>query len=293
MRAPLIASLFAGLAVVTACESQLAATIAAPAAPALALTCFRENGHAMLAAHRGGPAAGYPENALSSLQRLADLGVLYAEVDVRRSVDGTLFLLHDDTLDRTTTGQGDAEGQDWSELSGFQLRDNDGQLTEERIPTLADAVNIARVNGVILNLDLKSVDATEIVSFIHDHDARDLVAIIAYTVDDAAALHALDPGLVLSVPNELAALAAAGVNLETSYIWLGTGAIDASADAALAGQGLESSAGLFRREDGSADPYLEARAAGIELLSIDNVDAAVAALGGSAQLKDQIATCAP
>ncbi|WP_291843737.1 glycerophosphodiester phosphodiesterase family protein [Maricaulis sp.] len=264
-----------------------------PAAPAAALTCFRENGHAMLAAHRGGPSTGYPENALSSLRRLADLGVLYAEIDVRRAADGTLFLLHDDTLDRTTNGTGDLTGRTWPELATYRLRDNEGHDVEEGIPSLAQAFEVARTNGLILNLDLKDVDATEIVAQIREHQARDLVAIIAYSVEDAAALHALDPGLVLSVPHDISALTNAGVNLATSYVWLGTGPVNPAADAALAELGIETSAGLFRRENGGAAPYLEAKAAGIELLSIDNVEAAVAALGGSEHLRHQIATCSP
>ena len=263
------------------------------AAPAIAMDCFRVNGSSMLAAHRGGPAAGYPENALTSQRRLSELGVLYAEINVRRSADGALFLLHDDTLDRTTSGSGPLTGLDWADLSVLQLHDNDGRLSDTGIPTLIDALDLARNTGLILNLDLKSVSPEEIVSFIHDHDARDLVAIIAYTVDDAAAIHALDPGLLLSVPDERSALQQAGVNLAASYIWLGTGAIDGHVDSTLAELDLETSAGLFRRENGSVDLYLEARDANIELIAVDDVDTAVRALGGSAVLLDQINACRP
>lgn len=264
-----------------------------PALPAAALTCFRTEGFSMLAAHRGGPAPGYPENALSSLHRLSELGVLYAEIDVRRSSDGVLFLLHDDTLDRTTTGTGSVTGQPWSALSDLQLEDNNGQITADRIPTLSEAITLAQTAGLVLNLDLKSVAPEEIVQTIQATNARDHVAIIAYSIQDAAAIHALDAGLVLSVPNDLPGLAAAGVNLETSYIWLGTGPLDADMDATLASRGLETSAGLFRREDGTDTPYLEARATGIELLSIDEVDTAVRALGGAQTLRGQIAACTP
>jgi len=245
----------------------------------------------MLAAHRGGPAPGYPENALSSLHRLVDNGVLYAEIDVRRSNDGVYYLLHDDTLERTTTGEGRVEGRSWSDLSNLRLLDSNGELTDQSIPRLEAVFTLARETGLVLNLDLKSVTPSEIVALIDANNARDHVAIIAYTVDDAAAIHALDAGLLLSVPDELVALRAAGVNLEASYIWLGTGALDAPRDAVLASRGLETSVGLFRREDGSATPYLEAIEAGIELLSIDNVDAAVASLGGRDALQARIAQC--
>lgn len=260
-------------------------------AQAAALACYRENGFAMLAAHRGGPAPGYPENALSSLQRLADNGVLYAEIDVRRTADDVYFLLHDDTLERTTTGSGDLEGRVWSDLSSERLLDSNGELTNQTIPRLEAVFALARETGLVLNLDLKSVTPAEIVALVDANNARNHVAIIAYTVEDAAAIHALDPGLVLSVPDELDALSASGVNLDASYIWLGTGALNPARDAELASRGLETSVGLFRREDGSATPYLEAAEAGVELLSIDNVDAAVSALGGSDVLQARIEQC--
>lgn len=282
----------AALAVMAACSAQPASVAIDPAGPAIDLTCYRETGASMLAAHRGGPAAGYPENALSSLQRLADMGVLYAEIDVRRSADGTLFLLHDDTLDRTTTGTGPLDGRAWSELSALRLRDPAGEITDDTIPTLADAMALAQEAGLVLNLDLKSVSPAEIVAFVHTHEARDDIALIAYSVDQAAAIHALDPGLLLSAPDQPDALAAAGVNLESTYIWLGVGAADAGRDAALADEGLETSAGLFPLEAGTPDPYRAAAEAGVELLSIDDVDTAVAALGGPGALQARIDACA-
>ncbi len=286
--APLL--LLAGL--VTACSPQPPREPVSLAAPALALDCFREHGSAMLAAHRAGPAPGYAENALSSLERLGELGVLYAEIDVRRSADGTLFLLHDETLDRTTTGTGPAETLNWADLSALNLRDPDGAILADRIPTLSDAFAIAREAGLVLNLDLKSIGAETIVEAIHNADARDLVAVIAYSVEDAAAIHALDPGLVLSAPDDPDALARAGVNLEAAYLWLGTDPSRAFQDQDFAPAGIETSIGLFRHEPGPASLYTDARDAGVELLSIDHVEDAVAALGGPAVLHAQIDACA-
>lgn len=290
-------TLFITVAMIAACSPTPITTPDNPAieraGPAIAMDCFRETGVSMLAAHRGGPAQGYPENALTSLRRLSEMGVLYAEIDVRRSADGVLFLLHDDTLDRTTTGSGSLDGLNWASLSELNLQDNDGLPTRSNIPTLSETVDLARSTGLILNLDLKSVSPEEIVDFVQDENARDLVAIIAYTVEDAAAIHMLDPGLLLSVPNDRSALQRAGVNLEASYIWLGTGDLDPQADTALADLGLETSAGLFRRENGSPDLYLEARGANIELIAIDDVDTAVQALGGAMALREQIEACSP
>lgn len=176
-------------------------------------------------------------------------------------------------------------------LATIRLRDPAGERVEETLPTLEAALAVARESGLILNLDLKSVPPRRIVGFIRTHDARDDVAIIAYSVDQAAAIHALDPGILLSVPNDPAGLRAAGVNLDAAYIWLGVGTPDAAEDARLADAGLETSAGLFPLETGDPSIYRQAAAAGVELLSIDDVDTAVAALGGAEVLRARISAC--
>ena len=83
--------------------------------------------------HRG--AAGHaPENTLASFEQAIKLGVDLVEFDVRRSSDGALVLVHDDTVDRTTNGQGSVES-----LLLNVLRELDAGRGE-RIPLLAEAL---------------------------------------------------------------------------------------------------------------------------------------------------------
>lgn len=255
------------------------------------LDCFRENGITMLAAHRGGFGPGYAENALSSIRRNAELGVLYAEVDIAESSDGVLYLMHDWTLERTTTGEGEIRETAWADIASLQLVAPDGQVLDETVPTFEDAVLAARDAGVYLNLDLKNVSIERLIEQISALGAEEEVIVIAYTVEDAARMHALNPSLVLSAPNEPAALQAAGVNMDNVYLWLGVGAPDAPTDQALAEQGIEAAAGLFPLEDGNPDVYRSAAATGVEVLSIDDVMTGSEALGGPQQLANQIATC--
>lgn len=72
--------------------------------------CLRESNAVVLAAHRGGPAPGIPENAIETMQRALTNGVYVFEVDVAESRDGVLFLMHDRSLGRTTTLNGPAFG---------------------------------------------------------------------------------------------------------------------------------------------------------------------------------------
>ena len=72
-------------------------------------------------AHRGAGKLA-PENTLAAFRLGAQHGYRMAECDAKLSADGQVFLLHDDTLDRTTDGQGIAGYLPWAELS---LRDAD------------------------------------------------------------------------------------------------------------------------------------------------------------------------
>jgi glycerophosphoryl diester phosphodiesterase len=88
--------------------------------------------------HRG--AAGHaPENTLAALDLGVRLGADLIEFDVRRSSDGALVLVHDDTVDRTTNGQGNVEFLPLSVLRGLDAGGGEG------IPLLVEA--LACLNG--------------------------------------------------------------------------------------------------------------------------------------------------
>lgn len=73
------------------------------------------------------------------------------EIDVAESSDGALFLLHDTTLDRTTTGSGPLSDQTSAGILNFFLKDS-----HERIPRFREALDLARETGLYLMLDVKS-----------------------------------------------------------------------------------------------------------------------------------------
>ena len=100
------------------------------------LDCFEAAGQTLISAHRGGPTPGLPENAIPTMDALLAAHPAIMEVDVGKSADGVHFLLHDDRLDRTTTGTGEAAAQDWAALSQLKLKDNWGWVTPYAIPTL-------------------------------------------------------------------------------------------------------------------------------------------------------------
>src|SRR5690606_38180767 len=170
IRRIITAALLAALAIAScgACLQQTTDNRSAPAAqyaavPRIAhgtvddlyeLLRYREGRYPLVSAHRGGPAPGYPENALATFQRMANIQPVIIECDIQMTRDSILILMHDDDLDRTTDATGRIADKDYAELVNVRLRDNDGQRTDYRIPTLAEALQWGMGN-VIFTLDVK------------------------------------------------------------------------------------------------------------------------------------------
>lgn len=110
-----------------------------------------------IVAHRGAW-HGAPENSLAAIENAIRVGADIVEIDIRKSADGVLFLMHDDTLKRMAGINRDAETLTMAELQTIALREDDGgahrATTSETIPTLAQALEVIR-GRIFADLDLK------------------------------------------------------------------------------------------------------------------------------------------
>jgi HEAT repeat protein len=98
-----------------------------------------------------------PENTLESLALAARMGCNIVEIDVRKTQDGKLVLNHDDFLERLTSGMGTVEHTSSDELGLLDGGAWMGQrFTGMRIPRFEDAVELAREQGIGLDLDIKT-----------------------------------------------------------------------------------------------------------------------------------------
>jgi glycerophosphoryl diester phosphodiesterase len=106
--------------------------------------------------HRG--VKGYePENTLASFQKAIDLDCDAIELDVHLSLDGEIVVIHDETIDRTTTGKGF--------VNQLTLKD----LQKYNIPTLDEVLEISNHNFLI-NIELKSYETVEkVLEIIENH----------------------------------------------------------------------------------------------------------------------------
>ena len=105
-------------------------------------------------AHRG--ASGYaPENTLAAFRRAVSLGVTFIETDLQLTRDAHFVALHDETVNRTTTGQGSVQHMTLAEVGGWMRVPGLAANSWASVPTLIDVLDFARKNDVVFYLELK------------------------------------------------------------------------------------------------------------------------------------------
>lgn len=111
----------------------------------------RDNSSVLVAAHRG-DWRNYPENSLAGIDNAIKMGVEIIEVDIQRTKDGQYILMHDNTLNRTTTGKGLVSEWTLDSIRTLKLRNGCSIKTKHSVATLEEA--LLHVKGrAMINLD--------------------------------------------------------------------------------------------------------------------------------------------
>ncbi len=151
-------------------------------------------------AHRG--ASGHaPENTLAAFRRAVELGARFIETDLRLTRDSHLVALHDETLDRTTSGHGRV-----GECTLAELRALDAgswfapEFAGERIPTLAEILAFSHEHDIGLYLELKpgGVWRSEhaLVGALRGAAVTDRLVVLCFDAQVLRAIYDLDPLLM-------------------------------------------------------------------------------------------------
>ena len=151
----------------------------------------------VVSGHRGGMMTGYPENCIESFEQTLTMMPSFFEIDPRLTRDSVIVLMHDPTIDRTTTGTGRVSDYTCEELQQFFLKDREGNVTPYKIPTLDECIAWSR-GRTILNLDIKDVPLEFMSQFINALAPANVM----YTVHDAAQARMLldrDPEAMFSL----------------------------------------------------------------------------------------------
>ena len=185
--------------VVISCKSNKSETVA----KSKLVEVFRASNknYPNISVHRGGKDIfNYPENCLETIQFINDSISAIFEIDIAQTKDDKLVLMHDNSINRTTTGSGLVRKMTYKQLSKFNLIDDFGNETSYKIPLFKDVLKWCKINNVILTIDIKgSVKQIDVIKAIKEANAEDICVLITYDVAQAKSAFKNAPELLLSV----------------------------------------------------------------------------------------------
>jgi glycerophosphoryl diester phosphodiesterase len=238
----------------------------------------------VISAHRAISGDDQPENSIQAINATGRaLPGTMVEFDTRLTRDGRVVLMHDETLERTTTGRGSVADLDFAEVRLVQLKAQNGTVIDAPPPTLAEALNAAGRAGVIAAIDLKPANdaamlslARVVIDEVRAGGAADRVVLITYSLGLARALAALAPEMMISVVlNDMSELE--GLNPAQVLAWTSTPAT--ALRRALAERGVEAQVGTLGApglrlddvyaEDGDVSEYRALHAQGAVVIATD------------------------
>ncbi|HAY3561287.1 TPA: glycerophosphodiester phosphodiesterase family protein [Elizabethkingia meningoseptica] len=106
----------------------------------------------LVVAHRG-DWRNYPENSIKAVNSAIKMGVDIVEIDIQKTKDGQLIIMHDPKLDRTTNGTGKISDVTLAYIKTLILRNGASMPTREKVPTLEEMLSFIKGKRVMLNLD--------------------------------------------------------------------------------------------------------------------------------------------
>lgn len=186
---------------------------------------YSKKSYPLVSAHRGGSMSGFPENCTATFQNAIQYNPSIIETDIALSKDSVLVMMHDDKLDRTSTGTGLIGNYTYAELQAFNLKDTEGKVTPYKIETLDQVLQWGK-GKVIYNLDIKKgVPMQKVIDAVRRNKAEAYTVIITYNANQAAEVARLAPELMLSVSargkEDVERMEAMGVKAEKMVAFVG------------------------------------------------------------------------
>lgn len=178
----------------------------------------------LVAAHRALHTK-YPENSLAAIKHSIESGIDMIEIDVRRTKDDVLILMHDHTVNRTTNGRGKIRELKFAEVKNLILKKSDSDNQMHHVPTLKEALELVK-GQILVDVDIKDAPVKKLVEIIketktenqvlffqHHNATHDSIIQIdpslkivprAGTIDDVLSLLKVYRPVVMQIPPEIA-----------------------------------------------------------------------------------------
>jgi len=157
----------------------------------------------LIVAHRG--ASGHaPENTLAAFRKAVTLGATFIETDLQLTRDTHFVAIHDETVNRTTNGQGAVHDLSLAEIRRLDAGSWFGsEFTGERVPTLEEALEFAKKHDVVFYLELKPAGSWggehALIGALRESGEIARTIVISFDTGILAALRKIEPTLMTGV----------------------------------------------------------------------------------------------
>ena len=131
----------------------------------------------IVASHRG-DWRNFPENSLEAIESAIQMGVDIIEIDLQRTKDGELILMHDATLNRTSTGAGAIADTTLAYIQTLKLRNGCNIRTKHKVPTLREALLVYELlieTGTTKQIVMKGNKSAEEVKALYGNYLKDVI----------------------------------------------------------------------------------------------------------------------
>ncbi len=139
-----------------------------------------------------------PENTLASLAKAKELGVAWVELDAMLTGDEEVIVMHDQTVNRTTNGQGEVSQMSYADLAKLDAGSWFGsEFSGERVPTLSDFLGRAAELAIGVNVEIKSYQgrdrqtAFRVIEILNQHDFTNGIIVSSFSWESLAVARAL------------------------------------------------------------------------------------------------------
>ncbi len=185
----------------------------------------------VISGHRGTVEYGLPENSIEGMAEVLKHTYAIFELDPRLTKDGIPVLMHDATLERTTTGVGKVSDFTLEELKKLFLKDVNGNITPYKIPTLEEVIIWAK-GKTILNLDKKDLPMQLTADIIKRHRAYNWVWVTVHNPEQAKFYLEQNPNQYLSMhirnTEALKEFKESGLPYDRMIVYIGSKIVDSN-----------------------------------------------------------------
>lgn len=155
----------------------------------------------LIVGHRGGYDTILPENSIAMFDFTALKACfqpIAVEFDLRRSANGSLFVMHDQSVDRTTNGNGKISQLSDGYLKTIFLKDRNEKITNEKIPLFSELLARFQDKNIILMLDCKDDVFPEAIKMVSDMKMGSKCIFLTFNLKDTKLVHEQSTGIFIS-----------------------------------------------------------------------------------------------